>query len=357
MTSSKNAIDTGRLQSRNLQADSPVVISGIGGSGTRVVASCVQELGLFMGHDLNSELDDWWFTYLFRRPLWYQSVYQKYPDEIATLIKLHRDLMIGESALDESQLQYAYAVKQHFLSYQVTGNRPWHYGKKWVQDRVYAVEHRQPITLTDYSGWGWKSPIAHIFLPELDQQYSNLRFIHLIRNGLDMAYSFNQKQAQCWSWLFDIEVGKRNSSLPKLSLEYWVRANQRVVEYCRRHLDQRHLIIRFEDLYARPAQEIQRIADFIGLEVAANTLHRLASIPRLPSTVDRYIKYGIEDFGDDLLHDVEQFGYKPSAVGLTEAKRNPFRKTFFRLAFLQQQNKRKLQRVKRKLKQMTRKAW
>ena len=49
----------------------PVVVGGVGGSGTRVVAQLLIELGFDMGSDLNESLDDLGFTALFkRRNLW-----------------------------------------------------------------------------------------------------------------------------------------------------------------------------------------------------------------------------------------------------------------------------------------------
>ena len=54
-----------------LSDTAPVVIGGIGGSGTRVVAGLLQQLGFDIGSDLNDSLDDLSFTALFKRPaLW-----------------------------------------------------------------------------------------------------------------------------------------------------------------------------------------------------------------------------------------------------------------------------------------------
>ncbi len=43
----------------------PVIIGGIGGSGTRVVAEILTLFGYFMGHDLNSAGDILTYTLLF----------------------------------------------------------------------------------------------------------------------------------------------------------------------------------------------------------------------------------------------------------------------------------------------------
>ena len=47
--------------------NNPVVIGGIGGSGTRLIAQCLKELGYLMGADLNPAYDNLWFTLLFKR--------------------------------------------------------------------------------------------------------------------------------------------------------------------------------------------------------------------------------------------------------------------------------------------------
>ncbi|MDA8773483.1 hypothetical protein N9M65_02775 [Luminiphilus sp.] len=54
-----------------LSEAAPVVVGGIGGSGTRVIAQLLQSLDFDMGSDLNESLDDLGFTALFKRPsLW-----------------------------------------------------------------------------------------------------------------------------------------------------------------------------------------------------------------------------------------------------------------------------------------------
>ncbi len=49
----------------------PVIIGGVGGSGTRVLAEIVAMFGFFMGKDLNSAGDNLTYTLLFKRPAWY----------------------------------------------------------------------------------------------------------------------------------------------------------------------------------------------------------------------------------------------------------------------------------------------
>ena len=50
------------------EAIPPVVVGGIGGSGTRVIAEMLVELGCHIGDDLNKSLDNLWFVLLFNYP-------------------------------------------------------------------------------------------------------------------------------------------------------------------------------------------------------------------------------------------------------------------------------------------------
>jgi len=57
----------------------PVIIFGVGGSGTRIMAKLLSELNYYIGNDLNEALDNMTFTFLFRRPSWFfnQSIKDK----------------------------------------------------------------------------------------------------------------------------------------------------------------------------------------------------------------------------------------------------------------------------------------
>ena len=48
----------------------PLVIGGLGGSGTRVVADILLAQGWYLGQDLNRAKDNLLFTLLFKRPYW-----------------------------------------------------------------------------------------------------------------------------------------------------------------------------------------------------------------------------------------------------------------------------------------------
>ena len=50
-----------------MNQNTPIVIGGVGGSGTRLIAQILKELGYHLGNYLNLSEDNLWFTLLFKR--------------------------------------------------------------------------------------------------------------------------------------------------------------------------------------------------------------------------------------------------------------------------------------------------
>ena len=75
---------------KQINRNSPVIIGGIGGSGTRVVAEILMRIGIYLGHTLNASLDNLWFTALFKR----LDLFKKEQDERKAEIKKGLDILI-----------------------------------------------------------------------------------------------------------------------------------------------------------------------------------------------------------------------------------------------------------------------
>lgn len=105
----------------NLKTLSPVIIGGIGGSGTKITAEILQELGYFLGHNLNAAQDNLLFSKIVR-----------------SKVILTEKMML------------------RFL-------------------RQNGIAEK----------FGWKEPNSHMALAELIQILPRMRYIHVIRNGKD----------------------------------------------------------------------------------------------------------------------------------------------------------------------------
>src|SRR5208283_3337534 len=54
-------------------------------------------------------------------------------------------------------------------------------------------EHKSAIP-PQAAGWGWKNPRSIFILPLIQSLYPDFHFVHVVRDGRDMALSVNQNQ-------------------------------------------------------------------------------------------------------------------------------------------------------------------
>src|SRR5262249_10334108 len=122
-----------------------------GGSGTRVFARIVRRGGMYIGARLNESEDavdfgdfsDRWinqFADVRRYPV-AVSLVEQMRGELDALLHVHLAMLGGEAR-----------------------------------------------------AWGWKEPRSIYLLPFFHEAFPNVRFLHVVRDGRDMAYSGNQNQ-------------------------------------------------------------------------------------------------------------------------------------------------------------------
>jgi hypothetical protein len=192
--------------------------------------------------------------------------------------------------------------------------------------QTYARKNNKDI-------WGEKSPPYTQYVYMIEKMFPNARYIHLIRDGRDVALSLMEKT---WG------PGDLVSSL-----EYWARQ----ISCARRMLymlpDHKYMEVRFEELVANPEVELRRVTQFLGIEFEPAMLdayrQRAASkvgdlinsihphLNEKPSTDQAYKwkkKLGPAD--QALAYEIagtelEELGYEP---GVKSAPRNTLRKCY-----------------------------
>ncbi len=228
----------------------PMLIGATGGSGTRAVARIVQQAGLWIGHQLNESMDAvefglysnrWIDTFLHGTNRW-------------------------RTPLPPQQRAAMVADVQEILSAHVEPLLPWR-----GEGRCLA--------------WGWKEPRSMYLLPFWSDLFPALRFLHVVRDGRDMAFSGNQNQLLKHG---DAMLGPASAAHPQplRSIALWSRANTMVATYAARHLRSRYLRIRFEDLCTHPGPTVAAILTFFGLP--ANQAEHAAALVSPPATLGRW---------------------------------------------------------------------
>lgn len=230
----------------------PVAIGGLGGSGTRVVARMLQLSGCDIGSRLNGALDNLWFTVLFKRIDWTRRAPR--PEELELAAALFRRAMTAGLGGTPGP---AGAQLLDSLRRDLPPNGGWRCGAQ-VPD-LDTLLH-SPGAGGDR--WGWKEPNTHVFLPALVRHLPGLRYIHVVRDGLDMAFSHNLQQLRNWSHLYGLPQDEPES--PARQLRYWTAANRRALDFGRTHLQDRFLVVSYEAVCAEPLRHWQRLLRFLG---------------------------------------------------------------------------------------------
>ena len=277
-----------------------VAIGGVGGSGTRLIADILIKLGFYMGGSLNEAHDNLWFTLLFKRPDWFDLLP---PDDVindaVTLLQKAMTTGLSSNALESETNHIWNAVEQLERSNRTTGAS---------RDTAEQLITSNPPNFERQIGWGWKEPNTHIFLPQMYASIQGLKYIHVIRNGLDMALSKNQQQLQNWGAFFSLQNLTGNSSLTSQSLDYWIAANNRAIEIGTRQYGDRFLLINYDQFCLSPSKGINGLANFLEVALSPEKTGRLMQSIR-PKSIGRYKDIDINSFSRSQLESVRKLGF------------------------------------------------
>ena len=285
----------------------PVVVGGVGGSGTRVVAKILEDIGYYMGSDLNEALDNLWFTLLFKRPAWFCR--QKHLQaQVIKGLTLFEKRMKNEGRITSSEwlflISAAFDLMLHGHDHLGSGSGIW----PLIRMKRLLASRGKPDQA--YSGWGWKEPNAHIYLECLNQHFPGLKFILVIRHGLDIAAGKNQAQLYNWGPLFGVAPPRTHRMLPAASLEYWIKANQTALSKGRQCLKDRFYVVRFDDLQKNPRTELDQLLAFLDYrDRDAELIDRLTKDIAPPRVPARWQNVIWPDLPAAYLEDVRKMGF------------------------------------------------
>jgi hypothetical protein len=279
----------------------PVVLGGTGGSGTRLVAEICASLGIFIGDDLGPALDNLLYTLLFRRKTWFYRSYQN-KKRIGTGLNLMKKIILKEYLLTPREIWFlSYAVLDMSLHYRDD--------RLWPFIRLQNILCNPRFSAAPYLGWGWKEPNSYLILNHLQDNFPSLKFIHVIRHGVDMAFSKNQRQFRAYGGIFSVSYPDNTEEIPRASLQYWTRANESVARIGESLGSNHYLRVNFDLLCTEPERTVDDIITFLGIEVDLETRQKAYKLPRIPSSLGRYKDHDLSQFDPGDLDIVRSFGF------------------------------------------------
>jgi hypothetical protein len=224
---------------------SPVVVFNKSHSGSRLLARLISEAGVFMGAHQNDSNDSWDVLKLVE-----YLVNRYYPD--------YSKLWDPDAPIDDS-----------------------------LPDLIREVFASHAEGLPPNASWGWKLCETAYILPVLDLLFPRARYVHLIRDGRDVAFTdhrapnrpfwkkiyFNTDQISAWRGLrfHGRDYARRNHIYNAL---HWVNS----VTVGRAYgamLRERYLEVRYEDLCEAFDLTAKRVLEFVGAEDVAATIDRM----------------------------------------------------------------------------------
>lgn len=232
----------------------PVIILGMHRSGTSLLTSILAKCGIYLGKDLDRNHESKTFKGLNEFLINSMGGNWDYPSPVKVLEKDHNLRII-----------YLKYLRGQIESPRCVGYLGWK-----------GMLKSKPVH------WGWKDPRNSFTLGIWSELYPDCKAILIERHGLDVALSLakrrdeyleqNKRKLTRRSTLYSL-MGKRGTFVDtprcwsvvegvKLWSEYTLKARQE----SSRLLENRHLLLRFEDFLVEPTTHIKKILDFVAID-------------------------------------------------------------------------------------------
>jgi hypothetical protein len=245
-------------QLQQLEQMQPVVLLGMHRSGTSLTARILRDVGIHMGRWLSRDAESVFFQRLNRRVLGAVGAKWGYVDPLV-------EAMSCEEFVEQqtNTLRLALLQDRQFISRDVGIVR--YFGRDlW---RAVCRDHTIP--------WGWKDPRTTIVFPVWSRVFPRARWVHVLRNGVDVAISTHRRSKKQQRKLRNRFI-RIDFSPITLDFGYCFRLWETYISFV---MDHRHLVppgnfyeMRFEDLLAEPQEELRRLMDFLKHPVQDDVL-------------------------------------------------------------------------------------
>ena len=271
----------------------PIVIGGLGGSGTRLVVSLLNDMGVTFRGELNESLDNLWFSLLFVR----RTILLRSDEEMDRLAWIFTNAMRQGLDMPPQLKPLLEEAGDHDRS-------------PVLPPDLLARAHESLLSAPEVPArdehWGWKQPNSHILLPMLDRTFPEMKYVYVVRNGLDMAFSENQNQLK-YFW-GDLLLEGEISPTPVNALRYWVAAHKRMQGF-RQRMGHRLHFLSFDRLCQDPEGELEALREFAGIQVSKRRLAELARQVSPPATTGRFREHDLSVFDPQDIEFVRQMGF------------------------------------------------
>ncbi len=256
--------------------DKPIILLARGGGGSRLISMLCQDLGLFLGNELNGAGDSMEMVL----PI-YQGIIEKYRCKA----KWQKEQIVPRIRAAAANM-------------------------------LIRQEHSTEL-------WGFKLPESILLLPEICTVFPEARFLHMVRDPLTTCLRRTHMTARLDNSIGRISlplaydyIGKPRKKIledsPALHMAYTtIHQLELVASQLSDHSMDRGMQIRFEDIIERPTDCLERVSKWLGLTREKNTLEGFIDPVRIQRPRVIYSS-DVERKVDNILHSIRvKYGYVP----------------------------------------------
>ncbi|MEO0096415.1 MAG: sulfotransferase [candidate division WOR-3 bacterium] len=249
----------------------PIIIIGMHRSGTTMIASMLQQMGVFIGNDLEENLESMFFLTLNEWILRQSGGAWDNPNA-------------GRWFLNRSeifQLVYEY-IKDRVYGFPIISYLGW---KRFIKYKGNLNNMREP--------WGWKDPRNTITLPLWLKLYPDAKVIHIYRNGVAVAVSLYKRECEHLKIAKAKHIKRKTFGLYKfipkkggfvwssrcLSLEDAFTLWEEYTEMALKMMEtvkEQGFTIKYEDFLNKPVSILSELRDFCELNCSNEFIDKLA---------------------------------------------------------------------------------
>ncbi|MBT86602.1 MAG: hypothetical protein CMA62_03685 [Euryarchaeota archaeon] len=238
----------------------PVVVVGMHRSGTSLVSRILDDCGVMMGRDLQDDHESLFFIALNE---WiYENAGASWERPIA-LFELTNQPMVM-SAIEE------------YVRKRLSSRSSRAYSGRVMKKGIFDMD----------GTWGWKDPRNGPTLPLWRAIWPDMKIIHVIRHGVDVAASLKTRNSNHWEgdvsrfkkWLptyswrsskSPIMRGQRSSTLEG-GLSFWSEQIEMETDILS-SIEDKH-VVRYEELLSSPREVISGILEYLSIDVTEEQL-------------------------------------------------------------------------------------
>ena len=240
--------------------DSPVILLGKGGGGSRLLSLLVADCGVFLGNNINISGDCMDMVIAI-----YQAVIEKYKCKA----EWQKNIIVPQIKLAAAKMLQAFTQKNNGFP-----------------DNFY---------------WGFKLPENLLLLPELNSAFPNARFIHMLRDPVETSLRRTHMTARLDNQIgrvtlplayraAGIDVKQILSDPPELHNAYTTLFQlKNALEFCENNFDsKKYYELNFDDILTSPRKTRDKLCDWLGTTPVANKTEEEIDINRAKKPKTKY---------------------------------------------------------------------